>query len=403
MGKKFDEFLHKSAIQAKKILPKYIGDHVIDSLKCGKQKFEEIILKRNNSKPQYSPLWNGENVNPKFQIAYFNGCPDGRSDRYRIYNMVDEFTRRNIIADVYSYGSLKKLSEHSLYDILVLFRCANYDWAEMKELLEKYKDENIPILYDVDDYLLDRITECDRKKVMETINKCDGITVTTGYLAKLYRDKLNKKVWIIQNSINPEQYKLAKQLSKPQKKNTVTICYLCGTNTHDKDFSCIEKVLYEVLSAHPEVKLYLIGPLSQSCLFEPIKKQIIRMKYMPYLQLQCLTAEMDINIAPLVIDDFNQSKSELKIFEAALVGVPTIASPIEPYKNLISSGVNGYIAYTQEDWKEQLETLIASPELRKKMGMRAKEDFVEHYRIENVAETAIQIYQELIDNRLNRP
>lgn len=397
MGRKTNAFLHKCAIFAKKILPECVGDPVIEFLKRKKQQLEETVLKNKSVRPQYSPLWEQKNANVEFRIAYFNGCPDGRSERYRINNIVDEFTRCNIIADVYSYGSLKKLSSWPLYDLLILFRCANCDQPEMQEILKKYKAGNIAILYDTDDYLLDRTTEHDRKKVIDTINWCDGITVTTEYLANLYRHALNKKCWVIRNSINPKQYKLAQQLEPSQKRKTVNICYLCGTNTHDEDFSCAEKALYEVLSAHSEARLYLIGPLSKGRLIESVRGQIVRKKYMPYLQLQRLTAKMDINIAPLVVDDFNQSKSEIKIFEAALVGVPTIASPIQPYKNLITSGKNGYIASTHDEWKKQLETLISSPELRSKMGEQARRDFVETYRVENVAKTAIQIYRELID------
>lgn len=57
-----------------------------------------------------------------------------------------------------------------------------------------------------------------------------------------------------------------------------------------------------------------------------------------------------LNIAPLEINRFCEAKSELKYFEAALVRVPTVASPTQPFKNAIQHGVNGFLAGDSADW-----------------------------------------------------
>ncbi len=91
-------------------------------------------------------------------------------------------------------------------------------------------------------------------------------------------------------------------------------------------------------------------------------------------------ARFDINLAPLEDGNpFVEAKSELKFFEAALCGVPTIASPSGPFKRAINPGITGYLASSQADWAEHLEILISDPALRRKVGDAAHQAVLWHY------------------------
>ena len=69
---------------------------------------------------------------------------------------------------------------------------------------------------------------------------------------------------------------------------------------------------------------------------------------------------MDINIIPLVINPFTEAKSDLKYYEAALVEVPSVASPTAVYQSAIEHGSNGFLARTSDDWYEALRNLIVN-------------------------------------------
>lgn len=346
---------------------------------------------------QLSPL-HERTCSPRYTVAYFNGCPDGRSDRYRVYDQVRYLTEHNILADIYSYGSLNELEATDLYDCLVLFRCANGNDTQMSRILQRYRAAKIPIFYDVDDYLLERCTNEERLAVIETIKCCDRMTVSTVYLAELYYSIFHIPVDVIPITISENQYTRAQMLVKENFKQktsceTVRIAYLCGSNSHDSDFLIVADALIHTLQRHPEVNLVLVGPLKVPSTFKMVRKQVICLEYMPYLQLLDLTATVDINIAPLTNDVFNQGKGETKITEAALLKVPTIASPIRSYCDLISSGTNGIIARTQQEWEEALESLISNPELRRQMGEQAYHDFLEPFLLTNIGEKIIALQE----------
>jgi glycosyltransferase involved in cell wall biosynthesis len=107
---------------------------------------------------------------------------------------------------------------------------------------------------------------------------------------------------------------------------------------------------------------------------------------MPYLDLMRLTADIDVNIAPLVVGDpFCEGKSELKIFETAAAAVPTVASATQSYSGAISDGVDGYLARTPDEWYAKLKSLVESSQLRQRMGAAARERSLAQYTYRGAA------------------
>ena len=66
---------------------------------------------------------------------------------------------------------------------------------------------------------------------------------------------------------------------------------------------------------------------------------------MAWQGLPNIVAQIDINLAPLELDNpFCQAKSEIKFTEAALVGVPTVASPTQAFVYAMRDGEDGLLA-----------------------------------------------------------
>jgi glycosyltransferase involved in cell wall biosynthesis len=84
-------------------------------------------------------------------------------------------------------------------------------------------------------------------------------------------------------------------------------------------------------------------------------------------------AQVDINIAPLVDNPQRRAKSPVKYLEAALVGVPTVASRLDPYQNDIADGTTGLLAATNEEWVDCLTRLKEGAGLRRRMGEAARD------------------------------
>jgi glycosyltransferase involved in cell wall biosynthesis len=69
--------------------------------------------------------------------------------------------------------------------------------------------------------------------------------------------------------------------------------------------------------------------------------------------------------------------------EAALVAVPTIASPMPAYLNAIDSGRNGLIAQSDVDWRDHLQYLIENAAGRLAIGNAAQDTTLQHDSLEN--------------------
>jgi hypothetical protein len=76
---------------------------------------------------------------------------------------------------------------------------------------------------------------------------------------------------------------------------------------------------------------------------------------------------------------FCDAKSELEYIEAALVDVPTVASPTGPYLRAIRNGETGFLASNPEDWYTALLQLVDDPDLRLRVGRAAQRDVLWNY------------------------
>src|SRR4029450_4341109 len=85
-----------------------------------------------------------------------------------------------------------------------------------------------------------------------------------------------------------------------------------------------------------------------------------------------------INIVPLQDNAFTNCKSELKYFEAAVVGTITIASPVHSFKRAIRHGENGLLAHAQ-DWDAALREAVLAIERGGQMSDTATADALDRY------------------------
>ena len=90
-------------------------------------------------------------------------------------------------------------------------------------------------------------------------------------------------------------------------------------------------------------------------------------------------SEVDINIAPIKDNIFNEAKSENKWLEAALLKIPTIASNFGAFKKIINNGETGLLCTTNEEWYKALKDLILNKSLQYYIGSNAYQFCKEQY------------------------
>lgn len=88
-----------------------------------------------------------------------------------------------------------------------------------------------------------------------------------------------------------------------------------------------------------------------------------------YLQA---VAGFDVWVAPYRDIPFNRAKFATKFLESSVLGIPLIASDIEPYRRVIRHGENGFLIRHEHEWGRYLKQLADDPGLRQRIGMAAR-------------------------------
>lgn len=270
-------------------------------------------------------------------------------------------------------------------------------------LLESYLAEcrrlKITTAYDIDDPIFSRriyeknenlnfLTSAEKRSLLEStelyrqaLEKCDVAIVSTPRMAQEVEEICLKPAYVWRNAVDQETA-AAVQLSishigrtsdaLPSK--TVTIAYASGSRAHEADFRVVEQALGRILREYPDTRLSVIGHLKLPDSLRVYENRISETGFSEYSQYIETLGQADINIVPLVPDDFNDCKSAIRFMEAALVGVPTIASSIGDFRNILRDGETGFLAASSDDWYQQLRLLVNNPELRSRVGSDAHSD-----------------------------
>ncbi|WP_447926364.1 glycosyltransferase [Vreelandella sp. EE27] len=168
-------------------------------------------------------------------------------------------------------------------------------------------------------------------------------------------------------------------------KSTIDIFYGSGTQAHNSDFTDLAlPALEQILTEQPNTRLVVVGYLSLPDLFcKRFASQLVQIPPMENVQgYWSLLEQADINLAVLHSDEINDCKSELKWFEAACFGVPSIVSDTANYRDVIQHGEDAYIARNSDEWYSALNMLISSTDHRHQVGQAAMRRVQKEYTLE---------------------
>lgn len=108
---------------------------------------------------------------------------------------------------------------------------------------------------------------------------------------------------------------------------------------------------------------------------------------------------IDIAIAPLQMNNFNDSKSEIKVAECGRYGVPLIASNVGCYDETIVNGETGYLISSdnpRQEWAKTIAKCVKNPKHTREMGSNLKKIVDEHFDINKNVVGRIELYHEIL-------
>jgi len=312
------------------------------------------------------------------RVAYFAPKPDAASFRYRCYNMSQALNTgsKKVSASYFFLSDLDHVDNLADFaDSLVVFRTP-YD-TDVDRVMTRFRRAGKKVFFDIDDLVFDvkfapLVTsnlnyklwgkDIDQwfafiSNIGACLKLCDHVITTSSYLAQRVTDFSGLPISVIPNFVNEEQSAVSATLRERKNGDEspgLKIGYFSGSHSHVKDFAVAQSGIIEFLAQSPHSTLTLLGHLELPQDLSDFGARIITKPFMNFLELQGAIADVDVNLAPLQSSPFTFSKSELKFFEAALVGTLTIASPTPVFAQVISDGVNGFLSGASE-WASQLQ------------------------------------------------
>ncbi|MGO2110705.1 MAG: glycosyltransferase family protein, partial [Pseudoclavibacter sp.] len=183
------------------------------------------------------------------------------------------------------------------------------------------------------------------------------------------------------------------------------IFYGSGTKAHNDDFvGLVLPALDRLMRENERVRLVTVGYLTLPTAF--VERHGDRLRQLPFTKsveaYMSLLRAADINLAVLHPDELTDGKSELKWFEAANFGIPSVMSDTANYVDVIRDGDDGFLARSTDDWYRHLGALLDDDELRARIGETARARVTREYGVAALSANIDAIIQAACDDLESR-
>jgi glycosyltransferase involved in cell wall biosynthesis len=292
--------------------------------------------------------------------AFFWG--EHPSASYRAIHPLTELTRRGHLVATYTEPEQLDLSDEDLDVILEDFDVAfvgRYIEPEAVALVRRLTAAGMGVLWDYDDDVVRPERRAGFDGMAEVV---DVITTTNELLAERYREYGARNVIAIPNFITRPS------LVAPRRRHEGTVLGYIGWVDHQDDWDHLRlhEITEDLLDIHADLRVESVGPIDLRLPADSYHSYGV----LAFDQLPQAIAGFDIAIAPLIDKLGNATRSDIKIKEYAIAGVPWLASDYGPY---VDYGEDQGGRLVQDDgWFDALNGLLSDGKAQRKLGKRGQ-------------------------------
>lgn len=266
----------------------------------------------------------------------------------------------------------------------------NLTLIEAEKMISMAKERGLPLIHTIDDNLLDLNTDPgiwhfpsqEQRNVLRLlIRRAQGVIVSTEKLAERIA-RINTRVEVVPNQIDERLFtRRPAAVEKPGEK--VVIGYM-GTPTHLDDLLMILQPLRRFLARFKDrVVFEVVGVADAHFLKEmfpglPVRQLPVPRQKAPYPEFarwMDANVKWDFAIAPLSDNEFTSCKSDLKILDYGILGIPGIFSNVTSYRDTVKHGDNGLLIENTDDaWESALEKMTLDGAMRRRLAAAITEE-----------------------------
>lgn len=196
------------------------------------------------------------------------------------------------------------------------------------------------------------------RKMMKSI---DAVTVSTPKLKEAFDKKFDKPVYICPNLMQVELFDLTKKAP-----NKPPMFGFAGGGSHAEDWKVAKDIIYDIMHENPEWHFVSIG-YAPDYMFDIQKafpsRVAIQNHYVQYLDYLHVLKQIDVRLSPLdPAHGFNYYKSAIAALEMMASKGISIAQDMIPYSDVVTDGVNGFLASDPESWYQKTSHVLKNYE-----------------------------------------
>jgi L-malate glycosyltransferase len=253
---------------------------------------------------------------------------------------------------------------------------------------------NPRLVYDIDDMIfLGHSSKANRaiawlkgrKKMIELMKAARHVIVCTPTLDAFVQE-YNPRTTDISSTINTREYW---PLVPYDRAGPLTIGW-SGSHSTVRYLRLLESVLRRVQAAFG-IKVLVIGD-------PQFRLNGVEVEAIPWRRESEVAdlRRIDIGVYPLPDEPWVYGKSGLKALQYMALGIPTVAAAIGANYRVIEDGVSGFLATGEDEWVERLVQLIANRELRRRIGLAARQRVEATYSVLANRDTYLRIVKDVV-------
>ena len=283
---------------------------------------------------------------------------------------------------------LTTLLNSAKYDVLWLEK-ELFPWlpALFEIFLQKF---GIPYVVDYDDAVFHRydmhkfalVRALLSNKIDQVMRHAALVVVGNEYLADRAKQAGAKNIEYLPSVADVSSYKVKKDYQK----SSFRIGWI-GSPVTAPYLNEVRDAL-NLLSHEADINVTLIG----SGKFVPFPN--IPTTILPWSEVleRSIGELFDVGIMPLVDGPFERGKCGYKLVQYMAGGLPVIASPVGINRQMIDSGINGFLAASTDEWIQGLRMLIHDDHLCSEMGRVGRQRAEQMYNLQVTAPKLLNLF-----------
>lgn len=298
--------------------------------------------------------------------------------------------------------SVLAINDMSEFDAVVFQRVAS---PRLLGVINELKSTNTKIYIELDDALFNVHPSNPAATVWapgtpswdalkKAIEVCDKLILSTEELKLAY---MGKEAVIIPNAIDDKLPIYSAENNRRKELPTdKTIVGWAGSTSHITSLKYMAKPIKKLMKERDDVIFAMCSNPEFLNAFDVPKEKKVYVQHKPIDEFPPVMSLFDINLAVTPMDIFNDRKSELKVLEAGIWGIPSVCSATAPYKrfNKLSDGGNICVwDNSVNDFVRAITKLIDDKETYKKLSEKTLNTVKTTYNLDEINKKRIEFFK----------